>query len=404
MQPPDDAIPHAPHPSARKRVLLLLAWYATDVFRGISRFARDAGWILDSSYERSGELPEGWKGDGVIGVLGVNPAVDRLAAQGKVPFVNIGYSIPDAAPSVSADQAAIARLAASHFRNRGFRRFAYYLRSDQPGDRGRMESFRSEVAALGGTLTILDATGHGAGGSLARARWLGRQLRHLEKPVGVLAEIDDYAIEVVGAATDAGLEIPEEVAVLGVGNDELRCPFAPVPLSSVNDNACGIGQQACLLLERLMGGSPAPAAAITVQPLGVVTRRSTDIVAVEHQQVAAALKAVREKYREPLTAEGIIAHVPMSRRRLHDAFLRVIGRSVADEVTRLRVEHAKRLLAETAEKQAHVAAQCGFRTDARLVLVFTRVTGMTPGEYRRLFNPSYVGTAKQGRPPGAKKC
>ena len=404
MKPVSAAISQPPHPTKRKRVLLLLAWYATDVFHGISRFARDAGWILDSSYERSGELPEGWRGDGVIGVLGVNPAVDRMAAQGKVPFVNIGYSLPEAAPSVTADQAAIARLAAIHFRNRGFRRLAYYLRSNQPGDLGRLKAFQQEVAAMGCELTVLDATGHGTSGSLARARWLASQLKCLAKPVAVLAEIDDYALEVIGAATDAGLEIPEDVAVLGVGNDELRCPFAPVPLSSVNDNAFGIGQQACLLLDRLMSGLSAPAEAITVQPLGVVTRRSTDIVAVEHPQVAAALKAIQEHYRSPLTAEGIIAHVPMSRRRLHDAFMRVIGRSVADEVTRLRVEHAKRLLTETSEKQAQVALQCGFRNDARLVLVFTRVTGMTPGEYRRLFNPSRAGAPKQGRPVGSSRA
>lgn len=379
----------------------MLAWYATDVFRGIARFARDAGWILDSSYERTGEVPEGWRGDGIIGVLGVHPEVDRLAVNGKVPFVNIGYSMPDAAPSVSADQSAVARLAANHFRNRGFRHFAYYLKSNQPGDRGRLEAFRRELATTGSVPLVIDGTGASRLSQAQRSKWLVKELKALSRPVAVLAEIDDYAIEMINAAGEAGLAIPEEVAVLGVGNDELRCPFAPVPLSSVNDNACGIGQQACLLLERLMTGSPPPVDTITVQPLGVVTRRSTDVVAVEHPQVAQALKAIREHYRDPMTAEGIIASVPMSRRRLHDAFIRHIGRSVADEITRLRVEHAKRLLAETSEKQHQVAVQSGFRNDARLVLVFTRVTGMTPGEYRRIFNPAFAGAPKLGRPPGA---
>jgi LacI family transcriptional regulator len=388
-------------PPVRRRVLVLLAWYATDVFRGIARFARDAGWILDSSYERTGEVPAGWRGDGIIGVLGVHPEVDQLAVKSRVPFVNIGYSMPEAAPSVSADQTAVARLAANHFRNRGFRHFAYYLRSDQPGDLGRLEAFRRELASTGHQPVVINCNDCGGGSSLARTRWLARKLKALPKPVAILAEIDDYAIEVIGAAADAGLAIPEEVAVLGVGNDELRCPFAQVPLSSVNDNACGIGQQACLLLERLMTGASTPVAAITVQPLGMVTRRSTDVVAVEHPQVAQALKAIRDHYRDPMTAEGIISGVPMSRRRLHDAFVRHIGRSVADEITRLRVEHAKRLLAETPEKQHQVAVQSGFRNDARLVLVFTRVTGMTPGEYRRIFNPAFASVPKLGRPPGS---
>lgn len=401
MMPPEEisllGIAQAP----RRRVLVLLAWYATDVFRGIARFARDAGWILDSSYERTGEVPEGWRGDGIIGVLGVHPEVDRLALKGKMPFVNIGYSMPDAAPSVTANQTSVARLAANHFRNRGFRHFAYYLRSKQPGDLGRLEAFRVELAATGHEPIVIDCNDCGGTSSLARTRWLSRKLKTLPKPVAIFAEIDDYAIEVIGAAFDAELKIPEEVAVLGVGNDELRCPFAQVPLSSVNDNACGIGQQACLLLERLMAGATASADAITVQPLGMVTRRSTDVVAVEHPQVAQALQAIRDHYRDPMTAEGIISGVPMSRRRLHDAFVRYIGRSVADEITRLRVEHAKRMLAETKEKQQQVAVASGFRNDARLVLVFTRVTGMTPGEYRRNFNPAYGSAPKLGRPPGS---
>lgn len=392
---------HTLFQSPRRRVLVLLAWYSTDVFRGIARFARDAGWILDSRFERSGEVPAGWHGDGIIGVLGVHPEVDRLAAQGKVPFVNIGYSLPDVAPSVTADQAAVAKLAANHFRNRGFRNFAYYQRTEAPGDIGRYEAFRSELATTGNEVTLLRGFGSANQSTLVRSRWLARRLKSLPKPVAVLSEIDDYAIEVIEAAVEAGLSIPEEVAILGVGNDELHCPFAPVPLSSVNDNACGIGQQACLVLERMMNHGAAPADGMTVSPLGVITRQSTDVVAVEHPQVAQALKLIREHYRDPMTAEGIISGVPMSRRRLHDAFIRTIGRSVADEITRLRVEHAKRLLAETSEKQSQVAIQSGLRNDARLVLVFTRVTGMTPGEYRRVFNPSFGNVPKIGRPPGS---
>ncbi len=393
------------NPRTRKRVLVLLAWYATDVFRGIARFARDAGWILDSSFERVGEVPAGWRGDGIIGVLGVHPEVDRLAANPKhrVPFVNIGYDHPELAPSVSADQTAVARLAANHFRNRGFRHFAYYLRSGTPGDAGRLAAFRAELAAAGHPLRVIDCRAPHGGTSPARLRRLTRELRNLPKPAAVFAEIDDYAIEVVGAAVDAGLAIPEDLAVLGVGNDELRCPFAPVPLSSVNDNAGGIGQQACLLLERLMAGGSTAVRTIAVQPLGVVTRHSTDVVAVEHPQVAQALRLVREHYRDPMTAEGIVSGVSMSRRRLHDAFVRVIGRSVADEIARLRVEHAKRMLAESAEKQYQIALQSGFKSEARLVLVFTRITGMTPGEYRRIANPAFAQSPKPGRPPGATR-
>lgn len=387
----------------RRNVLLLLAWHSMEVFRGIARFARDAGWILDSRFERSGEVPENWTGDGVIGVLGVHPEVDRLAAKCKAPFVNIGYSNIDAAPRVAADQTQIARLAADHFRNRGFRHFCYYLRDGHPGDLGRCEAFRDELAKTGNELLVIDGQFGGGSTGTSRIRWLARRLKSLPKPAALLAEIDDYAIEVVQAAIVAGIHVPEELAVLGVGNDELRCPLAPVPLSSINDNAQGIGQQSAALLEQLMNGRPAPQHPLMVPPLGVVTRQSTDILAIEHPMVARALKAIREQFNQPLTAEGMIADVPMSRRRLHDAFVRAIGRSVAEELTRLRVTHAKRLLSETPFKLHEIASACGFNSEARLVIVFTRQTGMTPGEYRKAFNPDASKSSKVGRPSGSRK-
>jgi LacI family transcriptional regulator len=387
----------------RRNVLLLLAWHSIDVFRGIARFARDAGWIMDSRFERSGEVPSSWKGDGIIGVLGVHPEVDRLAARSKVPFVNIGYSMTDAAPRVAADQNQIARLAADHFRNRGFRHFCYYLRDHHPGDIGRCEAFRAELERTGQSLEVIDGHFSQASTGSTRIRWLGRRLKTLPKPLALLSEIDDYAIEAVLAATSAGLNVPEEVAILGVGNDELRCPLAPVPLSSIDDNPQGIGQQSAALLEQLMNGRPTPGGELMVPPLGVVTRQSTDILAIGHPMVARALKAIREQFRQPLTAEGMIANVPMSRRRLHDAFVRAIGRSVAEELTRLRVAHAKRLLSETPAKLHEIAGACGFNSEARLVIVFTRQTGMTPGEYRKAFNPDAPKTSKVGRPSGSRK-
>ncbi|MGA0846507.1 MAG: helix-turn-helix domain-containing protein, partial [Luteolibacter sp.] len=192
----------------------------------------------------------------------------------------------------------------------------------------------------------------------------------------------------------------EELAVLGVGNDELRCPFAPVPLSSVNDNSLGIGEEAAKLLEAMMRGQTHPDKPVIVPPIGVVTRRSTDILAVEHPLVAQALQEIRKHYREPITAEGIISVVPMSRRRLHDAFMRLIGRSVADEVTRLRINHAKCLLAETESKHHQIASECGFQSEARLGVVFRRETGMTPGQFRSRFNPLFTKRRKVGRPAG----
>lgn len=387
---------------SRKRILILLAWHATNTFRGIAKYAKDAGWVIDSRFDRSGEIPKNWKGDGVIGVLGIHPEVDAFTKKCRMPFVNIGYSLTEAAPRVAADQHLIARLAASHFRNRGFRKFCYYIHGSQPGDLGRCEAFREALAQHGETLSIIDGRTNRAGTSDARERWLSRKILNLPKPSALFAEIDDYAVEVLEAAIQAGVSIPDELAVLGVGNDEFRCPFSSVPLSSVDDNGYGIGQQAAVLLEQLMTKASLPRLPLLVPPLGVITRRSTDVLAVEHPMVARAIKTLREKYHLPLTAEGMIADIPMSRRRLHDAFLRAIGRSVADELTRLRIEHAKRSLAESDIKLGVLSRECGFNSQARLVIVFSKSTGMTPGEYRHAFNPDFSKSPKPGRPRSPK--
>lgn len=385
--------------SGRPRVLVLLAWYATEVFRGIARGAQSAHWIMDSSYERNGKIPLHWQGDGIIAVLGVDPEVDAFVKRSRVPIVNIGYSFPEAAPRVMADQEAITRLAVDHFFVRGFRHFAYYQRSGNPGDCGRGQAFRAALAARGITPELIDHTTRAPSDRQATTLWLQRQIMRLPKPLAVFSEFDDYAIEVLEAAAAAGINVPGEVAVLGVGNDELRCPFAPIPLSSVNDNPAGIGEAAATLLGKLMQGEAAPDEPLVVPPLGVVTRRSTDILAVEHPLVALALQEIRKHFREPITAEGMVASIPMSRRRLHDAFLRFIGRSVADEVTRLRLNHAKRMLTETDAKHHQIASECGFSSESRLAVVFRREIGLTPGEYRSRFNPLFShGRKKIGRP------
>jgi LacI family transcriptional regulator len=106
----------------------------------------------------------------------------------------------------------------------------------------------------------------------------------------MLSEVDDSSIDVINAAEEAGIRVPDEIAVLGVGDDELLCPLAMVPLSSVDDNAESIGRQACLVLDQFMAGRPVPIREIAVQPLGVVARRSTDALVVDHPQVATALQ------------------------------------------------------------------------------------------------------------------
>lgn len=225
----------------RKRVLLALAWYSIAIHRGITRFAHEVGWIVDGGYVREGELPVRWKGDGVIAVMGIHPAMDRAVVQTGLPIVNIGYMGPTEVPSVAADSAAVGKVAAEHFLTRGFRHFAFYETRRLRGEMIRRDGFEQTLVSAGHRvhrIGIPTAQEQGVWTeSSDREFIIGRQLLALPKPVAITAEYDDLAIEVIDAALAAGLRVPEQVAVLGVDNDELRCPFAPVPLSSIDNDS-----------------------------------------------------------------------------------------------------------------------------------------------------------------------
>lgn len=376
-----------PLPQARKRVLLALAWYSIAIHRGITRFAHDAGWIVDGGYVRGGDMPENWRGDGVIAVMGVHKAMDELILQMNVPIVNIGYGGPVGIPSVAADSAAVGRMAAEHFISRGFRNFAFYETKQLPGEVSRRDGFEQTLIRAGHRVHRIGLpAAHAAGLWTAgedRELVVGRQLLSLLKPVAVTAEYDDLAVEVIDAALAAGLRVPEQVAVLGVDNDELRCPFAPVPLSSIDNDEDRIGYEAARQLQRFFEHQPVPERPVLIPPRRVVVRQSTNILAIPHEHVAGALRMIWEHYTEPIDATRVAAEIPLSYTQLHESFVRYVGHSMAEEIERRRIEHAQRLLASSDVKMTEVARKSGFGSADRMGRVFMRKLRISPSDYRR---------------------
>ncbi len=374
--------------SKRRRVLLALGWYSTDLHRGVAAYARKAGWALNIDMERGTPIPRHWKGDGVICVLGMDTAIDEAVLAWKLPTVSIGPFSTEGIPQVMPDNEAIGKLAGEHFLMRGFRNFAYYVRSGGLGERLRMEGFRRRLAEAGHELTLLQRPSVGRRFDPSKESgdpsWLEDKLIALRKPVAVFTEYDDRAIEILDACENAGLSVPEEVAVLGVDNDELRCGFATTPLSSVDDDQAKQGFEAARLLDCLMKREPVPERKVLVQPKGVVTRKSTDILAIDHPNVAKALRLIWEHYTEPLTAEAVATEIPMSSRRLHDAFFKHVGRTMAEEITRRRLEHAQRLLEDPKRrKMEDIAERSGFTSADHMGKIFMRSLGVSPSSYRR---------------------
>ncbi len=372
-----------------RQILLLLAWYSAGFHRGIARYAHEAGWVLDSMVAHQAEFRPIWQPDGVICTLGVNPAVDGLVKQLGVPFVNIGHITNPSFPQVGSDNRVLAKMAVEHFSTRGFRHFLYYFKGlFGPCEVERRDAFQDAVAACHGTLHLVDAS-HVVGKrkrlfAMPMFKVLRRSLVKLPKPLAALGYIDDVAVEIITACRAEAIRIPEQVAVLGVGNDELVCNFAPIPLSSIDENHETMGYTAAKLLDAQFNGRRAPHQSIAVAPSRVMTRQSSEILAVENVHVAQVLKNIWTRYCEPISAEQVAADVPMSYRRLQDVFVECVGHSIFEEILRRRLDYAVKLLVETNHKLTTIAAAAGFSSVDHFGRAFKRKRGMTPGAFRKM--------------------
>jgi len=177
--------------------------------------------------------------------------------------------------------------------------------------------------------------------------------------------------------------VPEEMAVIGMDNDEILCELSDPPLSSVVPATFRIGYDAAVLLERMMAGSKPPAKPIHIPPRGIVTRRSTEVLALDDRQLAVGLRFIRDHAFDPITINEVAKVTGMCRRVFERRFAAQMGRSPKAEVLRLRLERVKQLLTDTDWNLAQIAESTGFNYAEYLHTVFTQKTGITPGEFRK---------------------
>jgi LacI family transcriptional regulator len=221
--------------------------------------------------------------------------------------------------------------------------------------------------------------------------------------VGIFTYHDAMATRICHYLEVAGLSVPEQVAVLGMGNDELTCDCASVPLSSVDPNSLQQGRVAAGLLDRLMDGEPAPEGPVLVPPAGVVTRHSTDVLAVPDATTAKALRYLWGHLAEPLSVRKVAEAVGVSRRKLDQDFRVHLGRSVIEELNRKRIERCCELLTGTGQSVVSIAPQVGFRTEPYLFRVFRKHMGMTPRQYRLAHIASRREAGFRGHPRASRR-
>jgi LacI family transcriptional regulator len=201
--------------------------------------------------------------------------------------------------------------------------------------------------------------------------------------LGIMACNDVRGRQLLEAATLGDIDVPHEVAVVGVDDDPLLCELSNPPLSSVAFNARLGGYRAAELLDGLMSRRLKRPQQIDVEPLWVVPRRSTDAVAVDDAEVASALRYIRENARRAIGVSDVVWHAAISRRTLEIRFHTVLGRSVREEIERVRLSWTRQLLVETDLPAAKIAELAGFSSFSYANKVFRRETGEPPAQYRR---------------------
>jgi LacI family transcriptional regulator len=372
--------------------------YGRELLRGIAAYVQQHGpWVLQQEdWSLDQPLParlRDWRPDGVIARVDSSSLARQLRGL-SVPVVDLycedqRYRLPGVLP----DQCAVVRLAAEHFLDRGFGHFAYcglprvlfsslrqkFLAEYLALLGHKLHAYVAPAAVRSRSLSGIEANALGQAGDLAR--WLSE----LPKPVGLLACSDVRARQVLGICVDAQIAVPDEIAVLGVDNDDMLCELCSPPLSSIDLNAERIGHEAAGLLHGMIQGQPAPRAKVLIQPAGVVTRKSTDQLAIADREIAAAVRYLREHACEEIDIDDLARQLKVSRSTLGRWCSKSLGRSPSEEITRVRLNRVRELLVSTALPMERIARLTGFPHVESLFRLFKQVTGQTPSQYRGEF-------------------
>ncbi|MBU6410016.1 MAG: DNA-binding transcriptional regulator [Verrucomicrobia bacterium] len=382
----------------RPRVALLIESsraYGRRTLFGVARYVREhRPWSIFLQERSLGDVCpawlKDWRGDGIIARVENRQIANGIQRLG-MPVVDVRYLLKNLAmPSVRPDDAAAARLAFEHLRERGFHQFAFCGFNGADYSDVRRDSFCACAAAAGMTCDVYEdpvrlpratTQQHEARG-LKDGEHVSRWLQKLPKPVGIMACNDIRGQQVLNACRAAGVPVPEEIAVVGVDNDEVLCELSDPPLSSVSLDTERIGYEAAALLDQLIAGKTPAQELILVAPAGVVTRRSSDVLAIEDPPISTASRFIGEHACSGIDVSDVLRVVPLSRSTLERRFLRAFGHSPKEEILRVRIARAKQLLGETNLCLDEVAQKVGFEHPEYLSVLFKKRTGMTPGRFR----------------------
>lgn len=383
-----------PAPRAKPRVLLVFRSEfaeSSTMLNGIAHYLHSSDpWAVFVDHRARAETDTEWllqqDWDGVIS-RHTGPALVQACAERRIPLVDLNDSPPFlGVPKIRPDNLEIGRLGATYLLDRGFRHFAFAGLAHDGWARERRQGFVDTLREQGFACELFepdDAPALTPFANNQQTQALAGWLQGLPHPLAVMGCHDARALQVLEAARSIGLLIPEEIAVLGANNDAAYCELALPPLSSVATNPFLSGYHAAGQLAALMAGFAATAHDERVAPVRVISRRSTDVLAIPDRHVAAALRYIREHACEGINVDEILPHAAVSRSQLEKKFRSYLGRSPQAEIRRVQVTRIRQLLAETDYPLKKIAELSGFDYMEYMCVVFRRLTGETLGAYRK---------------------
>jgi LacI family transcriptional regulator len=369
-----------------------------EFFRGFQKYSRlyDCQWVVyvNAPHYQPPDLkritPNNIRRWGVQGFVDILDDPDKSTKLLSLNLPCIHYSSSQKHPfskyTFSPDYARIADMAAKHFLGKNFVNFAYCGFESVETSQERGQAFVKSLAETGFRAHVYEHNFSKESYSWKKELpWLMEWLQSLPKPVGLLAGSDDRGREVLQACQVGGLNVPEEVAVLGMGDEDIICELATPPLSSICMNTRNVGYQVAELLNRLMTGESLPPLQILDYPTRVIERQSTNILAIDDDVVKQAVRFIRQNSMEAIAAADVAKAVFLGVRTLDRRFKKSLGRSVHSEITQVRIEQACNLLTQTNLSISQIAIDLGYSDPPALTLAFKREKGIGPLAYRKKY-------------------
>ena len=321
--------------------------------------------------------------DGVEGIVAAvhRPELELKLSKLRIPVVNVSNTMPlPRLAIVTQDDRAVGRIAAEHLKLSGCRQFAFWGQSHALYSMERLEGFSRELSADGVTLDVRQMPPlYGRREYIRILNWLSRKT----PPIAVFAVLDAFALLVLRAARELNWRVPDDISVLGAGDDDFLVGFERTPLSSVKLPARKIGYQAGAEIDRLISGVKAAERAARLDPLGINARQSTDALFVRDEAIVRALRYIRSHATANPYVGDIARASGIARTTLQMRFRSVVGRTILDEIQRVRIAHAKELLISSDLTMEAISERCGFANSQRFSVLFRQHAGQPPARFRR---------------------